>query len=89
MLAETRRLIDPPRRDDPEDMAMREQRDVAIGGAYFGEHVIGAGGDLLRRFTAGAAMMKYRPTRPRRLNLFGRESFVVPVVPFHQVRFNP
>jgi len=47
-----RRQADPSRGEYASELAMREERDVALQRLKMGDEAIGAGGDLLGRFTA-------------------------------------
>jgi len=51
-----RRRPDPSRGEDAPELAMREERDVAFQRLKLRNEPTGAGGNLRRRFTAGAAI---------------------------------
>ena len=57
--------MDPPRGEYAKNVAVREQGDVSLAGMDLGENAIGARADLFRGLSAGAAVAKNRPTRPR------------------------
>ena len=83
-----RRQADPSRGEYASELAMREERDVALQRLKMGDEAIGAGGDLLGRFTARTTIPKHIPVRSLLANVYGAPSFVVAIVPLGQIRIN-
>src|SRR5262245_60249717 len=79
------RQAEPARREQPEQVAVREQRDVAAGGAGPREHAVDALADLLGALAAGAAVGEDHPARRALLDLVRRQALVLAVVPFDEV----
>src|SRR5437868_12699486 len=57
----TCRQPEPAGRDHPDDMGAGKGQDVALDAAHPGKEAVGAGCDIVRRFTAGAAVAKHFP----------------------------
>ena len=85
MLSGARRQANPAHHEHPEHMAMREQRDICVGRAGPGYHPVHPRAHLLRRFAARASIPEDQPTRRALVDLLGRQSFLLPVVPLGQV----
>src|SRR4029450_154260 len=66
-------------------MPMREKRDVSVDRARTGYHAIHATSHLFRFFATRASIPEDEPTRGTLMNLFERQAFVLPVIPFDQV----
>ena len=66
-------------------MAVREQHDIAFCRACSGNHPVRPRTHLLRRLPTRASIPEDQPTRRALVDLLGRQSFLLPVVPLHQV----
>ena len=64
---------------------MREQRDVAVDRARPGYHPVHARTHLFRRLAARASIPEDQPARRHLVDLLGRQSLVLAVVPLDQV----
>ena len=85
VLAPTRRQPDPARRENAQQVAVREQRSVASGRARPSYHPVYSRAHLLRRLATRAPIPEVQPARRRLVDLFGRQSLVVAVVPLDEV----
>src|SRR5262249_31714260 len=54
----------PAGRNQPDDVGTGERQDGALDATYPGDEVVGPGGDVLRRFTIGAAVAEHFPAGP-------------------------
>jgi hypothetical protein len=63
------RQADPSCGEGAAELAMREERDVALQRLKTGDEPIGAVGDLPGRFTARATISKHIPVRPLLANV--------------------
>src|SRR5215468_524592 len=79
------RQADPARDQDPKDVAVGEQNDVAGGAADSRDDAIDARADLRWRLAARTAVAKEHPVRLLVMDLLGRESLVLAVVPLVQI----
>ena len=79
--------VNPTRGQDASEMAMREERDVSVQLPKTGNESVRAVGNLRWCFTIWTAVAEEVPVRSRLANVRGALSFVVAVVPLHQVRF--
>ena len=70
-------------------VAVSERNCIASQRTHFCDHTIDSHAELLRSFSASAAaIVEDCPARMVSLNLVGGQSFVIAVVPFHQIRIN-
>src|SRR5262245_24301581 len=76
----------PPGRQHAQDVPARKYQDIPTDRPQPAYHAIGTGTDLVRRFSAGTAVAEELPVRPFLVNVGRATSFVVAVVPFHEVR---
>jgi hypothetical protein len=67
-------------------MAVAEDEMSSRGRAQPRDHAIGAGADLFDRLTARATVAKKRPAGVLAADLDRSQSFVIAIIPFHQVR---
>jgi len=72
-------------------MAMRKDCDVGLQLSNSCDYSIGSEPNLFGGFPARTGMSPDRPSRNLLLDLFRRDSFVIAVIPFHQVgtEFDP
>ena len=80
------RQVEPAGGQDPQEMAVREDQDIAVRGADPGEHAVGPCADL---FDGLAVRPRPGPDRPARVvvaDVRGQATLECAVVPFPQVR---
>src|SRR5215218_2142173 len=80
-----RRESEPAGADDPEDVAVAEQHDVAAGALRAGDDAVGAGGRLGQRLAAGSAVRPQVPAWTLLADAGRREALVVAVAELVQV----
>src|SRR5262245_63077343 len=85
MLTGARRKLDPPCDQNSKHVAMGEESNVARRGANPGDDAVDPRPDLVRALAARTAVPEDRPPRSLQMDLLGRESLVLTVVPFLQV----
>src|SRR4026207_2130198 len=79
----------PAGREYSQNVPVSEESRIALQCAYSCDHTIGTDADLLWSLSArAAAIVEDCPTWAMNKNLLGGQSFVVPVVPFHQIRID-
>ena len=69
-------------------MAVRKKCDISMQGAEPANEAVSACGNLGGRFTVRRAVPKEIPARLRFENVCGRASFVVAIVPPHEIRLD-
>src|SRR5271166_2861005 len=85
MLPAACRQPNPPCREHAQHMAVREQRDVTVSRARPGDHPVYPRTHFVRRLAARASIPEDQPARCDLVDLLGRYSFVLAVVPLDQV----
>ena len=85
MLSGARWKPDPARRENPEYVSVRKQSDIALNGANAGNHSVRPCTDLLGCFSARAAVAENHPAGPFLVDLLGRQTLVLTIVPFDEV----
>jgi hypothetical protein len=85
MLSPVRRQSDPSRDKGAQHMAMGEQGNISFRGARLSDDPIHSSSDLLRRLAARSTVAEDQPTRSRFVNLLRGQSFVLAVIPLHQI----
>src|SRR4051812_42463321 len=83
--AGSRTQSQPACRQHTQEMTAGKQQHVLADRSNASYHAVRARPDLVGTFSAGTAMTKQAPVRPLRADLRRSQSFVVPVVPLHEV----
>src|SRR5207248_1939709 len=71
----------PSRCENASQMTMREQRNVSFHPTQAGDQPVSPAGNLRGRFAVRTAVPIYVPIRPVFVNVCGKQSFVVAIVP--------
>src|SRR5208337_1359647 len=85
MLPAESREFNPPRRENAQNVSVREKHDVAVNGARPGYYSIDPCSHLVRRLSRGASVPEDEPARRDLVDLLRRQSFVVAIVPLDQI----
>ena len=64
---------------------MGEQCHIALYSANLGNYTVNTDRNLVRTFPTGAAVGENQPPVPYFLDLFGSQSLIFAVVPFHEI----
>jgi len=83
-----RRQADPSRGEYASELAMREERDVALQRLKMGDEAIGAGRRFARAFHRQDNHPETHSSPVALANVYGAPSFVVAIVPLGQIRIN-
>ena len=85
MLPAERGQPNPPRRENAQNVSVREQHDIAVDGARPDDHSVDPCSHLLRPLSSRASVSKDEPAWRDVMNLLRRQSLVVAIVPLDQI----
>ncbi len=85
MRAVGNRQADPARCQNPCELSVRKQSDIAAQRAEMPDQTVRADRDFTRHLSAGAAIDKTIPARALLANFAGKLAFVITVIPLRKV----